>query len=77
VNFQAGGRFSAVGALVGNLVDPPPIPFLVCGAKVSPCRPRAGNISSPWVTGVETAFKGFVTNIVVAKLTPLACGFSA
>jgi hypothetical protein len=36
---------------------------------------QGGNISSPWVFGVEASFNSFVTEIVVAKLSPLLAAF--
>jgi hypothetical protein len=36
---------------------------------------QGGNISSPWVSGVESSFNSFVTNFVVAKLSPLLAAF--
>ena len=74
VNFQAGGRFPALGTLVSHLANPPPVPVLVCGARhLMP--PQGGNISSPWVASVETSFTGFVSNVVVARLIPVLAAF--
>jgi hypothetical protein len=36
---------------------------------------QGGNISSPWVSSVEASFNSFVTNIVVAKVSPLLAAF--
>ena len=37
--------------------------------------PQGGNISSPWVNGVESSFKGFVTDVVIARLVPVLAAF--
>jgi hypothetical protein len=36
---------------------------------------QGGNISSPWVTSVEGSFTGFVSSVVVARLTPVLAAF--
>jgi hypothetical protein len=74
VNFQADGRFQrwALWSVI-LLTLPQFLSWFAAQGITMP--PQGGNISSPWVTGVETAFKGFVTNIVVAKLTPVLAAF--
>src|ERR1700730_4413667 len=74
VNFQAGGRFQrwALWSVI-LLTLPQFLSWFAAQGIAMP--PQGGNISSPWVTAVETAFKGFVTNIVVAKLIPVLAAF--
>lgn len=74
VNFQAGGRFQrwALWSVI-LLTLPQFLSWFAAQGITMP--PQGGNISSPWVASVETAFKGFVTNIVVAKLIPVLAAF--
>src|ERR1700682_668518 len=74
VNFQAGGRVQWWGMWSVVLLTLPQFLSWFAAQGIT-MPPQGGNISSPWVTGVETAFKGFVTNIVVAKLTPVLAAF--
>jgi hypothetical protein len=74
VNFQAGGRFQrwALWSVI-MLTLPQFLSWFAAQGIVTP--PQAGNISSPWVTSVETGFNGFVSNVVVARLTPVLAAF--
>src|SRR6202140_3024124 len=68
VNFKAGGglQWWAVWSVI--FLTPPQ--FLSWFAAQGISMPsQSGNISSPWVSSVESSFNSFVTNIIVAKLT--------
>jgi hypothetical protein len=74
VNFQAGGRFQRWALWSVILLTLPQ--FLSWFATQGIALPaQGGNISSAWVAGVETSFNGFVTNVVVARLTPVLAAF--
>src|SRR5579872_7149402 len=74
VNFETGGRFQrwALWSII-MLTLPQFLSWFAAQGISMP--PQAGNISSPWVAGVETSFNSFVTNVVVAKLSPLLAAF--
>lgn len=74
VNFQVGGRFQRWALWSVILLTLPQ--FLSWFAAQGISLPsQGGNISSPWVAGVETSFNGFVTNVVVARLIPVLAAF--
>ena len=73
VNFVVGGIFE-VDAVVGHLPTLPQIVSWVAAQGIV-LPPQGGNISSPWVTGVETSFNSFVTDVVVARLVPVLAAF--
>src|SRR5437016_485352 len=74
VNFQAGGRFQrwALWSVI-LLTLPQLVSWFAAQGIVMP--PQGGNISSAWVTNLETSVSGFVSNIVVARLTPVIAAF--
>jgi hypothetical protein len=74
VNFQAGGRFQrwALWSVV-LLTLPQFLSWFAAQGIVLP--PQGGSIGSPWVASVETSFNGFVTNVVIARLTPILAAF--
>src|SRR5258708_5694764 len=74
VNFQAGGRFQR-WALWSVIMLTLPQFLYWFGAQGIVMPPQGGNISSPWVTGVETGINGFVSNVVVARLMPVLAAF--
>jgi hypothetical protein len=74
VNFQAGGRFQRWMLWSVILLTLPQ--FLSWFAAQGISMPaQGGNISSAWVTSVEGSFTGFVSNVVVARLTPVLAAF--
>jgi hypothetical protein len=74
VNFQAGGHFQRwVLWSVIFLTLPQFLSWFAAQGISMP--PQGGNINSPWVASVETSFTGFVSNVVVAKLTPVLAAF--
>lgn len=74
VNFEAGGRFQRwILWSVILLTLPQILSWLASQGITMPAQ--GGGVSSAWASGVQTAFTGFVTNIVVAKLAPLLAAF--
>jgi hypothetical protein len=75
VNFQTGGRFQrwALWSVI-MLTLPQFLSWFATQGIVMP--PQGGNISSPWVNGVETSITSFVSNVVVARLVPILAAFS-
>ena len=74
VNFVAGGNFPKwMLWSVIFLTLPQLLSWLAAQGIVLP--PQAGNISSPWVIGVETSFNNFVTDVVVTRLVPVLAAF--
>jgi hypothetical protein len=74
VNFQAGGRFQRWALWSVILLTLPQFLSWFAAQGIA-LPPQAGNISSPWVASVESSFNGFVTNVVVARLTPVLAAF--
>lgn len=73
-NFQAGGSFQRWALWSVILLTLPQFLSWFAAQGIS-MPPQSGNISSPWVASVETSFNSFVTNVVVAKLSPLLAAF--
>jgi len=74
VNFQAGGRFQRWALWTVILLTLPQFLSWFAAQGIS-MPPQGGNISSPWVAGVESSFKGFVTDVVIARLVPVLAAF--
>src|SRR5271167_4940867 len=74
VNFEAGGRFQRWALWSVILLTVPQLLSWFAAQGIT-MPPQGGSISSAWVTSVETVFTGFVTNVVVAKLSPLLAAF--
>jgi hypothetical protein len=74
VNFQPGGRFQrwAIWSVI-LLTLPQFLSWFAARGIVLP--PQGGNVSSAWVTSVETSFNDFVSNVVVARLIPVVAAF--
>src|SRR5258708_14623890 len=70
VNFQAGGRFQrwALWSVI-LLTLPQLLSWFAAQGIVMP--PQGGNISSLWVVSLEPSVSGFVSDIAVARLTPV------
>ena len=74
VNFQAGGRFQRWALWSVILLTLPQ--FLSWFAAQGITMPaQGGGISSSWVASLQTSFSGFVSNVVVAQLTPVLAAF--
>ncbi|MGA9787369.1 MAG: hypothetical protein WBQ40_12335, partial [Candidatus Sulfotelmatobacter sp.] len=70
VNFQAGGRFQrwALWSVI-LLTLPQLLSWFAAQGIAMPAQ--GGGISSSWVASLQTSFSGFVSNVVVARLTPV------
>lgn len=74
MNFVSSGGFSKwVLWSVVFLTLPQIVSWLAAQGIVLP--PQGGNISSPWVNGVEASFNNFVTEVLVARLVPVLAAF--
>lgn len=75
VNFQLGGSFQrwALWSVI-LLTLPQFLSWFAAQGIVMP--PQGGNISSPWVNGVETGMTSFISNVVVARLVPVLAAFA-
>ena len=74
VNFQAGGGFQRWALWSVILLTLPQFLSWFAAQGIS-IPAQGGNISSPWVASVEASFNNFVTNVLVAKLSPLLAAF--
>ena len=74
VNFQAGGGFQRWVLWSVILLTTPQFLSWFAGQGIR-MPGQSGNISSPWVAGIEASFDSFVTSIVVAKLSPILAAF--
>ena len=74
VNFQAGGRFQrwALWSVI-LLTLPQLLSWFAAQGIAMPAQ--GGGIGSSWVANLQTAFSGFVSNVVVARLTPVLAAF--
>ena len=75
VNFQLGGGFQrwALWSVI-MLTLPQFLSWFAAQGILMP--PQGGNISSPWINGVETSVTSFVSNVVVARLIPVLAAFA-
>jgi hypothetical protein len=74
VNFQAGGGFQKwVLWTVILLTLPQLLSWFAAQGIVLP--PQSASITSPWVASMENTFKGFVTDVIVARLVPVTAAF--
>ncbi len=73
VNFQAGGSFQRWALWSVILLTLPQLLSWFAAQGIS--MPAQGSISSAWASSVEASFNSFVTNVVVAKLSPLLAAF--
>jgi hypothetical protein len=69
VNFQAGGSFQRWALWSVILLTLPQL-LSWFAAQGIPMPPRGGGISSSWIASLQTSFSGFVSNVVVTRLTP-------
>ena len=75
VNFQLGGGFQrwALWSVI-MLTLPQFLSWFAAQGILMP--PQGGNISSPWINGVEMSVTSFVSNVVVARLIPVLAAFA-
>src|SRR5215467_15583019 len=62
VNFQMGGTFQRWMLWSAILLTLPQFLSWFAARGIA-LPPQGGNLSSPWVVGVETGFKAFVTDV--------------
>lgn len=74
LNFAAGGGFQKWMLWAVIFLTLPQVLSWLAAQGIS-LPPQGGNISSPWVTGVETSLNGFVTDVLVARLVPVLAAF--
>lgn len=74
VNFEAGGRFQRWMLWTVILLTVPQLLswFASQGIHVPA---QGGGAVSPWLAAIESSFKSFVTDVVVAKLVPVLAAF--
>ncbi|HZS25893.1 MAG TPA: hypothetical protein VFB76_01585 [Candidatus Angelobacter sp.] len=74
VNFQMGGGFQrwALWSII-LLTLPQFLSWFAAQGILMP--PQGGNISSPWINGVDTSVTSFVSSVVVARLVPVLAAF--
>jgi hypothetical protein len=74
LNFQAGGAFQKwVLWSVILLTVPQLLSWFAAQGIVLP--PQSAGMTSSWVAAMENSFNGFVTNVIVARLVPVAAAF--
>lgn len=74
VNFEVGGRFQRWMLWTVILLTLPQILSWFAAQGIT-MPAQGGGVSSAWASSAQTAFNGFVTNVVVAKLAPLFAAF--
>src|SRR5579864_1729097 len=71
INFQAGGDFQKwmVWSVIFLTLPQLLAWFAAQGINMPP--QAAGQVSSPWLFGMERSFKSFVTDLMIGKLVPV------
>lgn len=71
VNFQAGGDFQKWIVWSAILLTLPQLLAWFAAQGINMPAQAAGQVTSPWLAGMETTFKSFVTGTVLGKLVPV------
>lgn len=71
VNFQAGGDFQKWIVWSVILLTLPQLLAWFAAQGINMPPQAAGQVASPWLAGMETSFKSFVTGMVLGKLVPV------
>jgi len=71
VNFQAGGDFQKWIVWSVILLTLPQLLAWFAAQGINMPAQAAGQVTSPWLVGMETSFKSFVTGMVLGKLVPV------
>ena len=71
VNFQAGGDFQKWIVWSVILLTLPQLLAWFAAQGINMPSQAAGQVASPWLAGMETSFKSFVTGMVLGKLVPV------
>ena len=74
VNFQTGGRFQRWALWSVIFLTLPQFLSWFAAQGIS-LPPQGGNISSAWVSSIESSFNHFVSDIVIGRLTPIIAAF--
>jgi len=74
VNFEAGGRFQRWMLWSVILLTLPQFLAWFAAQGIS-VPPQTAGVSGPWLMGMETTFKSFVTDVVVGRLVPVLAAF--
>src|SRR5437660_1068451 len=74
VNFQAGGRFQKWILWSVILLTLPQFLAWFAGQGII-LPPQSAAVSSPWVRSMETSFKNFVSDVLIARLVPVTAAF--
>src|SRR5947207_13460746 len=71
VNFQAGGSFQRWMIWSVIFLTLPQLLAWFAGQGVRMPAQAAGQVTSPWLVGMETSFKSFVTDVIAGRLVPV------
>lgn len=71
VNFQAGGDFQKWIVWSAIFLTVPQLLAWFAGQGITMPPQAAGQVASPWLAGMETSFKSFVTDMLLGKLAPV------
>lgn len=74
VNFEAGGRFQRWILWSAILLTAPQLLSWFAAQGIN-LPPQAAGVSSPWLRAVETSFRSFVSDFIVARLVPVLAAF--
>jgi hypothetical protein len=74
VNFECGGRFQRWMLWSVLLLTLPQLLSWFAAHGIA-MPPQSGNALTPWLSSMELAFTGFVSDIVVARLLPVFAAF--
>src|SRR5437660_1916358 len=74
VNFEVGGKFQRWMLWSVILLTLPQFLAWFAAQGIS-VPPQAAGVSGPWLLGMETTFKSFVTDVVVGRVVPVLAAF--
>ncbi len=72
INFEAGGKFQRW--ILWSVIFLT-LPGILAWLGIRGLNTSSGGISTPWLSSIAAAFNSFVSDIVVARLVPLAAAF--
>ncbi|HEY6304911.1 MAG TPA: hypothetical protein VI488_00460 [Candidatus Angelobacter sp.] len=74
VNFEAGGRFQRWILWSAILLTMPQLLSWFAAQGIS-LPPQGAGVSSPWLRAMESSFRSFVSDFVLARLVPVLAAF--
>ena len=74
VNFEAGGRFQRWILWSAILLTAPQLLSWFAAQGIN-LPPQAAGVSSPWLRAMETSFRSFVSDFIVARIVPVLAAF--